>query len=93
MKNDRYDSGLVCKTLLFENSNKAYIIAKIDEKTTEILKSIILDEYEAIFKILKELQEEIKIINGLANQFTEQIGFVILFADNHGLKGKCVVGI
>lgn len=49
--------------ILFENINKTYIIAKFDEKTAEILKSIISDEYESISKILKVLQGELETIN------------------------------
>ena len=56
-------------------------------------KRIILDEYEAISKTLQEYQEKIETIQQLANQFRQQIGSVILFADNHGLKGKCIVNI
>jgi hypothetical protein len=93
MKNDRYDSGFICKNLLFENKNNAYTVAKIDENTAQILKRIILDEYEAISKTLQEYQEKIETIQQLANQFRQQIGSVILFADNHGLKGKCIVNI
>ena len=48
IKNDRYDDGFICKRLFFESNNHSTLIAKIDEKTTEILKKIILDEYETI---------------------------------------------
>jgi len=93
MKNDRYDDGLYCKRLFFENSNNTYTIAKIDENIAKILNRIISDEYEATPKTLKELQEQIKIMKGLANQFTEQVSIIILYANNFGLKGKCIIGV
>jgi hypothetical protein len=92
IKNDRYEDTVICKRLFWEDGN-LFIVTKTDEDTAEILKQIISDEYENISKTLKAFQEEIKIINRLANQFREQVSFAILCADNHGLKGKCIIGI